>query len=95
MTINKYVEGISVKANASQKLKVTSYTPAASSNPKDSSITITFNKNLSFASEEEKTALLNSIRVSVDGNSVDNNFATRIVNANIFPLLMVCKKLLQ
>ena len=86
MTINKYVEGISVKANASQKLKVTSYTPAASSNPKDSSITITFNKNLSFGSEEEKTSLLNSIRVTVDGNSVDNNFATRTVNANTIML---------
>ena len=60
MTIYQYARGISVKANTSQILKVSTYAPTASSNSKDTSISITFNKNLYFASQAEKDSLFNS-----------------------------------
>ncbi|MBB5225489.1 hypothetical protein DYE50_03485 [Treponema ruminis] len=70
LIVNEAVQGITVTAKASESLKVASTTPAEKTNPKDSDITITFNKPL--ASECE--ALLDKIKVTMDGYNVDSFF---------------------
>ena len=70
LIVNEAVQGITVTAKASESLKVASTTPAEKTNPKDSDITITFNKPI--ASECE--ALLDKIKVTMDGYNVDSFF---------------------
>ena len=74
--------GITVSAKDVVLPKVTSVTPSASVNPKDSNIVITFNKNLA----ADCSTLLNNIRVTMGGNSVDSFFETRTLNANVITL---------
>lgn len=73
LIVNEAIQGVVVSANASQKFKVDAVSPSASINPKDSSISISFNKPLA----DNCSSLLNSIKVSIDNLSIDNNFATR------------------
>ena len=73
LIVYEAIQGVVVSANASQKFKVDAVSPSASINPKDSSISISFNKPLA----DNCSSLLDSIKVSIDNLSIDNNFATR------------------
>ena len=81
LTVYKELHGVTVTANASKKLKVIARTPSETQNPKDSDITITFSKPLA----AECSALLDLIKVSMDGISVDSSFI-RTLNANTITL---------
>ena len=79
-TMHVYGEakGLTVRANASEKLSVTGTLPSAQSNPKDSSISINFNKTLDSACSD----MLNKIKISLDGVNVDSSFNKRSLNGN-------------
>lgn len=80
MYVYEAVSGVTVTASASENLSVTATTPTAELNPKDSSITITFNNSLD--SLCGKPEFLNQIKVKLDGTNVDSYFASRSLNAN-------------
>lgn len=58
--------------------KIETFTPAASVNPKDSEITLTFNKELA----ENCSSLLDKIKITMDGNNVDSFFEDRSLSGN-------------
>ena len=68
MHIYKAVQDITVRAKASEELKVVDKTPSASTNPKDSSISVTFNKILASACSE----LVKDITVSMGGSRLNS-----------------------
>ncbi len=58
--------------------KIETFTPAASVNPKDSEITISFNKELA----ENCSSLLDKIKITMDGNNVESFFEDRSLSGN-------------
>ena len=58
--------------------KIETFTPAASVNPKDSEIKITFNKELA----KNCSSLLEKIKIAMDGNNVDSFFEDRSLSGN-------------
>ena len=58
--------------------KIEIFNPAASVNPKDSEITISFNKELA----ENCSSLLDKIKITMDGNNVDSFFEDRSLSGN-------------
>ena len=77
--VYKECENITITADTSEKLSVTETTPASSQvNPKDSNITITFNKTLDSECED----LLSKIKVTLDGANVDSYFTERTLSGS-------------
>lgn len=70
------VTAVKISADCSEDFVVTGVTPTAALNPKDTQITITFNKNINTAC----SSLLNKIRISIAGSSVDSYFTTRSIS---------------
>ncbi|WP_294428700.1 Ig-like domain-containing protein [uncultured Treponema sp.] len=72
-----------VSANVSEKLVIRETSPSSEgTSKKDSDIVIKFNKNL----EPKCAELLNKIRVSSDGNSLDAYYTTRTLDGNTITL---------
>lgn len=76
LSVYEALQGVTVTAKTSECLRVTETSPSAKTNPKDSSIIITFNKPLA----KECSALLDKIRVSSDGNSLDSYYTDRSIS---------------
>lgn len=76
LNVYEALQGVTVTAKTSECLRVTETSPSAKTNPKDSSIIITFNKPLA----GECSSLLNKIRVSSDGNSLDSYYTDRSIS---------------
>lgn len=75
LSVYEALQGVRVTAKTSECLRVTETSPSAKTNPKDSSIIITFNKPLA----GDCSSLLNKIRVSSDGNSLDSYYTDRSI----------------
>ncbi|MDY6397047.1 MAG: hypothetical protein SPL22_04890 [Treponema sp.] len=76
LSVYEALQGVRVTAKTSECLRVTETSPSAKTNPKDSSIIITFNKPLA----GDCSSLLNKIRVSSDGNSLDSYYTDRSIS---------------
>lgn len=76
ISVYEALQGVTVTAKTSECLRVTETSPLAKTNPKDSSIIITFNKPLA----GDCSALLDKIRVSSDGNSLDSYYTDRSIS---------------
>ncbi|MBB5225812.1 hypothetical protein DYE50_07960 [Treponema ruminis] len=76
ISVYEALQGVTVTAKTSECLRVTETSPSEKTNPKDSSIIITFNKPLA----KECSALLDKIRVSSDGNSLDSYYTDRSIS---------------
>lgn len=76
ISVYEALQGVTVTAKTSECLRVTETSPSAKTNPKDSSIIITFNKPLA----GECSSLLNKIRVSSDGNNLDSYYTDRSIS---------------
>ena len=76
LTVYEALQGVTVTAKTSECLRIEKTSPSAKTNPKDSSIVITFNKPLA----GECSSFLNKIRVSSDGNSLDSYYTDRTIS---------------
>ena len=76
------VQGVTVLANASEILTFTGSPSGTAAKPKDSEIVITFNKNLA----EECKFMLDKIRISSDGNSIDSYYTNRSLSSDVITI---------
>lgn len=76
LNVYEALQGVTVTAKTSECLRIEKTSPSAKTNPKDSSIIITFNKPLA----GECSSLLNKIRISSDGNSLDSYYTDRSIS---------------
>ncbi len=74
--------GVTVTASTSKLLKIDSKSPSDETNKKDSDIVIIFNKNLDPAC----SSLLDKIRISSDGYSLEDYYTNRTLNGNTITL---------
>ena len=77
LIVYKELKGVTVTAKASEKLTLTG-TPSSGINPKDSKIELIFNK----AIPAECDSLLGSIKVRMNGSTVENYFTPSHTTAN-------------
>ncbi|MCQ2592237.1 MAG: hypothetical protein MJ188_05590 [Treponema sp.] len=77
LTIYDILSGVNITAQCSEDFRVVEATPGRDkTNTKDSDIKITFNKDL----DSGCNALLNKIKISIDGSIIDSYFETRTIS---------------
>ncbi len=77
LTIYDILSGVNITAQCSEDFRVVEATPGRDkTNTKDSDIKITFNKDLNSGC----SALLNKIKISIDGSIIDSYFETRSIS---------------